>query len=84
MSALVHDQIGRGNFLALYFAGGATGSIFSLVGFVLGRNYVTASLGASAAVCAIVAGLCVVKSEWVPRASVSESFVHGLSGAGLT
>ncbi|KAJ5772860.1 Peptidase S54 rhomboid [Penicillium paradoxum] len=58
MGTRVHDEIGRGNFLAIYFASGAMGSIFSLTrSVILGRLGMT-SLGASAATSGIVAAWC--------------------------
>ncbi|KAJ5549783.1 hypothetical protein N7535_002275 [Penicillium sp. DV-2018c] len=58
MGTRVHDEIGRGNFLAIYFASGVTGSAFSLLrSVILGRLGMT-SLGASAATSGVVAAWC--------------------------
>ncbi|KAJ6142640.1 hypothetical protein N7471_002093 [Penicillium samsonianum] len=58
MGTRVHDEIGRGNFLAIYFASGVMGSVFSLTrSVILGRLGMT-SLGASAATSGIVAAWC--------------------------
>ncbi|KAJ5353381.1 Peptidase S54 rhomboid [Penicillium brevicompactum] len=58
MGTRVHDEIGRGNFLAIYFASGAMGSIFSLTRSVILGNLGMTSLGASAATSGIVAAWC--------------------------
>ncbi|CAG8036573.1 unnamed protein product [Penicillium salamii] len=58
MGTRVHDEIGRGNFLAIYFASGAMGSIFSLTRSVLLGHLGMTSLGASAATSGIVAAWC--------------------------
>ncbi|KAJ5761925.1 uncharacterized protein N7511_005307 [Penicillium nucicola] len=58
MGTRVHDEIGRGNFLAIYFASGAMGSIFSLTRSVLLGRLGMTSLGASAATSGIVAAWC--------------------------
>ncbi|KAJ5953615.1 hypothetical protein N7454_000511 [Penicillium verhagenii] len=57
-SALIHDEVGRGNFLAIYFASGAVGSLVSLSRSVLLGALATTSLGASAATSGIVAAWC--------------------------
>jgi rhomboid-like protein len=63
--AIVHDEIGRGNFLAIYFASGAVGSIFSLTRSVLLGRLGMTSLGASAATSGIVAAWCMSHFEYV-------------------
>ncbi|KAI1375656.1 rhomboid-domain-containing protein [Hypoxylon crocopeplum] len=50
----LHDEIGRGNFLALYFASGALGFMTSLANLVLFRGLELTTLGASGAVYGIV------------------------------
>lgn len=63
----VHDEIGRGNFLAIYFASGIMGSVFSLTrSVILGRLGMT-SLGASAATSGIVAAWCMFHFKYVSR-----------------
>jgi rhomboid-like protein len=51
----LHDEIGRGNFLAIYLACGALGSFTSLTSWVMKGNFVSSSLGASGALAGIVA-----------------------------
>ncbi|KAI9039504.1 rhomboid protease PCP1 [Aspergillus affinis] len=54
----LHDDIGRGNFLAVYFASGIFGSFLSLtVNVLMGRLTLTA-LGASGALSGILGSLC--------------------------
>ncbi|KAJ6122846.1 hypothetical protein N7512_005311 [Penicillium capsulatum] len=63
MGTKVHDELGRGNFLAVYFASGAIGSLMSLSrSVVLGALGMT-SLGASAATSGIVAAWCMYHSD---------------------
>ncbi|KAI8629144.1 rhomboid-domain-containing protein [Xylariaceae sp. FL1651] len=50
----VHDEIGRGNFLALYFASGAVGFAASLTNLVLRRGLEFTTLGASGAVYGVI------------------------------
>jgi rhomboid-like protein len=51
----LHEEVGRGNFLAIYLACGAFGSFTSLASWVLRNNLTTSSLGASGALCGILA-----------------------------
>ena len=51
----LHDEIGRGNFLAIYVACGAIGSFTSLSSWVIKGNFVSSSLGASGALAGIIA-----------------------------
>ncbi|KAL7628341.1 hypothetical protein AAE478_002543 [Parahypoxylon ruwenzoriense] len=50
----LHDEVGRGNFLALYFASGTLGFMASLANLVLLRGLEFTTLGASGAVYGIV------------------------------
>ncbi|KAI0905515.1 hypothetical protein F4823DRAFT_610589 [Ustulina deusta] len=50
----VHDEIGRGNFLALYFSSGAVGFTVSLAHLVLWRGLECTTLGASGAVYGLI------------------------------
>lgn len=51
----LHDEVGRGNFLAIYFASGALGFMTSLANLVLFRGLEFTTLGASGAIYGIVA-----------------------------
>lgn len=64
----MHDDIGRGSFLAVYFASGALSSYFSLTANVLARHLVTSSIGASGAVLGVIAAWLSYHSEYVSRA----------------
>ncbi|OJJ49552.1 hypothetical protein ASPZODRAFT_128040 [Penicilliopsis zonata CBS 506.65] len=63
MGTKVHDEIGRGNFLALYMASGAFGSMASLAARVLTGNLVVTSLGASGAISGVVAAWCILHTN---------------------
>ncbi|RMZ76024.1 hypothetical protein DV738_g5149, partial [Chaetothyriales sp. CBS 135597] len=54
----LHEDVGRGNFLAIYLSSGAVGSLASLVVFSLRRQLVTSSLGASGSMWGIMAAYC--------------------------
>ncbi|CAD6446531.1 a61d65a9-8921-4bbe-8aac-fc07d12802e0-CDS [Sclerotinia trifoliorum] len=51
----LHDEIGRANFLALYFSMGAISSFASLAWWVWKRAFISSTLGASGAVCGVMA-----------------------------
>ncbi|KAL4759596.1 rhomboid protease PCP1 [Aspergillus foveolatus] len=51
----LHDEIGRGNFLALYLASGVLGSFASLTMHVLQNSLFLTSLGASSAIAGVLA-----------------------------
>lgn len=57
----LHELVGRGNFLAIYLAGGVLGSTASLVVAVLARNFAVSSLGASGALAATIGALLLLK-----------------------
>lgn len=63
---LVHDEIGRGNFLALYLATGVFGSMTSLAAHVLTRKLTVTSLGASGAIAGLVAAWCTLHAKYAP------------------
>jgi rhomboid-like protein len=76
----VHEEIGRGGFLGIYFASGALGSMTSLAASVFRNQLTTSSLGASGAVAGILAAwfslhadegfkVLFVPDEWLPRLS---------------
>ncbi|EEP80907.1 predicted protein [Uncinocarpus reesii 1704] len=59
----LHDEVGRGNFLALYFSAGAVSSITSLAAHVLGNKLTVTSLGASGAIAGIAAAWCMLHAN---------------------
>lgn len=54
----LHEDVGRGTFLAIWLASGVCGSLASLSFHAARRSFVTSSLGASGSVCGTVAALC--------------------------
>lgn len=59
----LHDDIGRGPFLAIFFACGAFSSFFSLAGHVFTSTFLTGALGASGVLAGIIGTWCVINSE---------------------
>ncbi|KAF7595766.1 hypothetical protein BBP40_004897 [Aspergillus hancockii] len=59
----LHDEIGRGNFLALYMASGVFGSFTSLTANILRGNLGLTALGASGAISALVAAWCMLHAD---------------------
>ncbi|KFY21888.1 hypothetical protein V493_07021, partial [Pseudogymnoascus sp. VKM F-4281 (FW-2241)] len=55
MGTQLHDQIGRGNFLALYFGTAVTASFASLAFHVVTKRFNVSSLGASGALNGVIA-----------------------------
>ncbi|KAL4954595.1 hypothetical protein BDW69DRAFT_139079 [Aspergillus filifer] len=58
-----HDDIGRGNFIALYLASGILGCYASLVVHVLRGALHTTSLGASGGVCGVIAANALINLD---------------------
>jgi rhomboid-like protein len=59
----LHEQIGRGDFLALFISSGVIGSVASLTAMVLRGVLYSSSLGASGAVIGIFAAFCTINPE---------------------
>ncbi|KAK2735956.1 hypothetical protein FQN57_001029 [Myotisia sp. PD_48] len=59
----LHDEIGRGDFLALYLSAGAIASLTSLSAHVLRNNLAISTLGASGAIAGLVAMWCMLHSN---------------------
>ncbi|KAI9782921.1 MAG: hypothetical protein M1839_004396 [Geoglossum umbratile] len=55
MGSRVHEELGRGAFLGIYFSSGAIASLLSLSAHVFRNNLATSSLGASGAIAGILA-----------------------------
>lgn len=69
---LVHDDIGRGNFLALYLSCGVLGS-FTSVSYCVARSFFhVSSLGSSGANAGVVAAWCIINSEYLQPLPPSE------------
>ena len=63
----LHEDVGRGNFMAIYIASGAIGSLASLTVFSLRRNFKPMSLGASGSLWGVVAAYCILHAKYVSR-----------------
>lgn len=63
----LHEEVGRGTFLSIYFASGAVGGFASLVFNVYRKLWMTYVFGASGAVFGILAAVCTLR----PQGSVS-------------
>ncbi|KAF7714895.1 Rhomboid-like protein [Penicillium ucsense] len=79
MGTRVHDELGRGNFLAIYMASGAVGSLVSLSRSVLLGHLGMTSLGASAATSGVVAAWCMYHFDdkitmWILPRELRETF----------
>lgn len=70
LTCLVHDDVGRGVFLSLYFSCGAIGMLTSLSTSVLRNSLATSTLGASGSICGIAACWCMLHAQLVPRALI--------------
>jgi rhomboid-like protein len=58
---LLHEDVGRGTFLAIYLASGAIGGYASLVTNVLRKNWSSYIFGSSGAVFGVVASSCLLR-----------------------
>lgn len=65
LGSSLHEQVGRGTFLAIYLAGGVAGSMASLIWCAARGIFITSSLGASGSVFAVVSALCYLNSEYI-------------------
>lgn len=79
MAFIVCDQIGRGNFLALYFSAGAVASFTSLAYHVLGARFHITSLGASGA----ISGVLGTYAYFNPECVHTSAFLRGLPNLDL-
>ena len=57
---IVHDDIGRGRFMALIICGAVIPSYVSLVANVMNSIFITATVGASGVLCALMGASCVI------------------------
>jgi membrane associated rhomboid family serine protease len=70
----LHEEIGRGNFLALYLASGLIGGYVSFARYVLTGNMVATVLGASNCTYGVFAAYLTLHDQWV--SSNSTSTIH--------
>ena len=82
LGSKLHDDIGRGPFIATYMACGALSSFGSLAAHVLTKSLQSGALGASGALSGVVAAWCVVNMQYVD--SLSVTLVWAVSGQQLT
>lgn len=59
----LHEDIGRGDFMAIYIFSGVFGSALSLTGMVMRNVLVSSSLGASGSVMGVLAAYCALHPE---------------------
>lgn len=59
----LHDEIGRANFLAVYMSAGTLGGLSSLAFWTMKNSFISSSLGASGAVCGIIACYLMLNSS---------------------
>ena len=57
---LVHDDIGRGRFLALFFSSAVIAAYIPMVVYVLRSYFATSALGGSGVVTALIGASCVL------------------------
>ena len=69
LTGQVHEYVGRGNFLALYLAGGMLGALGSMYWFVLRGVLVTSHQGASGCVWALMTAWLYLRARFVPSHS---------------
>lgn len=70
----LHEELGRGQFMALYVSGGIMGSLFSLWYFVLTRTLGTSHCGASGCAWAVVAAWAYMTASNPPRSTENYDF----------
>ncbi|KAK2760913.1 hypothetical protein FQN54_002155 [Arachnomyces sp. PD_36] len=61
----LHEDVGRGDFMAIYLASGVFGSLTSLATNVMSNKLTVTSLGASGAVCGVLTAWCIL--HWNER-----------------
>ncbi|TKA58247.1 hypothetical protein B0A55_12358 [Friedmanniomyces simplex] len=59
----LHEDVGRGTFLAIFFASGALGGFASLTNKVLRKQWASYAYGVSAAVLGVVAATCALRPQ---------------------
>ncbi len=59
----LHEDVGRGWFLAMYLSSGVIGSVLSLSSMVLRNVLISSSLGASGAVAGVFAAYCTINPQ---------------------
>ena len=62
----LHDDVGRGTFLGIYFSGAVLSSYASLLFHVMTKSVNITALGASGAIASTIAAWLNLNSQWVP------------------
>jgi len=84
MGTRLQDDIGRANFLAIYFSSGVIGGFTSLAMFTLRRNFIVSSLGASGSLCGIIgAYLWIHKGDYYKILGMPPDPLPGIPGLGF-
>lgn len=68
----LHEEVGRGTFVAIYLCSGLIGSFASITRHAIQRNWLTTSLGASGCTYGVVAAYLYLHAEYGTSAFVSE------------
>ncbi|KAL6718073.1 hypothetical protein ACLMJK_004158 [Lecanora helva] len=80
----VHDDIGRGPFLALYFSSGAIAAYVPMTIYILTNSLRATTLGVSAVVCALFGTYCVLHEGTTIHVSLLPSiFTQGIDTGAL-
>lgn len=80
----LHDDIGRANFLAIYFSSAVFSTLSSLTYYTLRANFVTSSMGASGAIAGLLAAyMWLHRTEYFKPLGLPPDPYPGISGSGL-
>ncbi|KAL1990654.1 hypothetical protein VTN49DRAFT_6493 [Thermomyces lanuginosus] len=81
----LHDEVSRGDFLALYVSAGVVGSMTSLTAHVLLKKLTITSLGASGAIAGLVGAWCTLHAnDLLTPSFLPESYRNTFSASGST
>ncbi|KAG5293498.1 rhomboid family protein [Histoplasma capsulatum G186AR] len=81
----LHEELGRADFLSLYFSSGAIASLTSLAAHVLQNKLTVTSLGASGAIAGLVAAWCMIHAnDKLTIALLPQSWQETFSANGST
>ncbi|OJD13100.1 hypothetical protein AJ78_06405 [Emergomyces pasteurianus Ep9510] len=81
----LHEEVGRADFLSLYFSAGVIASLTSLTAHVLQNKLTVTSLGASGAIAGLVAAWCMMHAnDKLTIALLPQSWQETFSASGST
>ena len=63
IAATLHEEVGRGTFLAIYIASGLLGSFVPFAYWAMRQRFTMTSLGASGAVFGVLAAYCTMHTK---------------------